>query len=88
MLFSCFFLFVFPFLSSFSSSVPFITIFLVKFEIVCCLYGHCRVVQTICALVRTLPPNSSGAALMSMCLKILGKMLKWYPCFCSVVLMH
>ncbi|GLT69630.1 hypothetical protein SLA2020_417670 [Shorea laevis] len=45
------------------------------------------VVQTICTLVRTLPPNSSSAALMSMCLKILGKMLKCSPSHVAAVVL-
>lgn len=73
----------FPFFLSFLSwvhflVVPFMVMLLFKLEIVCCLYVHCRVVETICTLVRNLPPNSSSAALMSMCVKILGKLLKWY----------
>ncbi|KAG6709285.1 hypothetical protein I3842_06G125100 [Carya illinoinensis] len=45
------------------------------------------VVETICTLVRNLPPNSSSAALMSMCVKILGKLLKCSPSHVAAVVL-
>ncbi|KAK9987855.1 hypothetical protein SO802_028094 [Lithocarpus litseifolius] len=40
------------------------------------LEKNVRVVEIICTLVRNLSPNSNSAALMSMGVKILGKLLK------------
>lgn len=35
------------------------------------------VVEIVCAMVKSLPPSVSGAAMMSMGVNILSKMLKW-----------
>lgn len=44
------------------------------------LSGSCfsiDVVEIVCAMVKSLPPSVSGAAMMSMGVNILTKMLKW-----------
>ena len=54
------------------------TLFLfVYIYVISCEFLSSRVVEMISTLVRRLSPTPSGAALMSVAVNILAKMLKW-----------